>query len=119
MARIGSELERGEGSERTPLILFGKGNATHLEALDGCGTEGVGVDWLVELGKAARRTQGKVALQGNLDPAPLYGSPDALRGAARQALVCYSAGNGGSRAGHVFHLQLGRAPWRARGYYSV
>src|SRR3546814_5000938 len=60
LARIASELERGEGSECTPLILFGKGNATHLEALADCGTEGVGVDWLVELGEAARRTQGKV-----------------------------------------------------------
>src|SRR3546814_3072005 len=73
LARIASELERGEGAERTPLILFGKGNASHLEALADCGSEGVGVDWLVELGEAARRTGGKVALQGNLDPATLYG----------------------------------------------
>src|SRR3546814_11588448 len=78
LARIANELERGEGNERTPLILFGKGNATHLEALADCGTEGVGVDWLVELGEAARRTQGKVALQGNLDTASLSGSPDPI-----------------------------------------
>src|SRR3546814_601013 len=110
LARIASELERGEGSERTPLILFGKGNATHLEALADCGTEGVGVDWLVELGEAARRTQGKVALQGNLDPATLYGSPDAIRGAVRQALDSYRDGNGGSREGHVFNLGHGMSP---------
>src|SRR3546814_2866497 len=97
LARIANELERGEGNERTPLILFGKGNATHLEALADCGTEGVGVDWLVELGEAARRTQGKVALQGNLDPAMLYGSPYAIRGAVRQALDSYRDGNGGDR----------------------
>ena len=33
LTRIARELERGEGAERTPLILFGKGNAAHLEAL--------------------------------------------------------------------------------------
>src|SRR3546814_323170 len=89
LARTARELPRGEGDARTPLILFGKGNAAHLEALADCGTEGVGLDWLVELGEAARRTQGKVALQGNLDPATLYGSPDAIRSAVRQALDSY------------------------------
>ncbi|MGN7726031.1 uroporphyrinogen decarboxylase [Luteimonas sp. 22616] len=110
LTRIARELERGEGSERTPLILFGKGNATHLEALAECGTEGVGVDWLVELGEAARRTQGKVALQGNLDPATLYGSPDAIRSEVRRALDSYRDGNGGSREGHVFNLGHGMSP---------
>src|SRR3546814_13652944 len=70
----------------------------------------VGVDWLVELGEAARRTQGKVALQGNLDPAMLYGSPDAIRGAVRQALDSYRDGNGGSRESHVFNLGHGMSP---------
>src|SRR3546814_4649333 len=81
-----------------------------LEALADCGTEVVGVDWLVELGEAARRTQGKVALQGNLDPATLYGSPDAIRSAVRQALDSYRDGNGGSREGHVFNLGHGMSP---------
>jgi uroporphyrinogen decarboxylase len=110
LTRIARELERGEGGERTPLILFGKGNAAHLEALADCGTDGVGVDWLVELGEAARRAGGKVALQGNLDPATLYGSPDAIRNAARLALDSYRDGNGGSREGHVFNLGHGMSP---------
>src|SRR3546814_1057404 len=59
---------------------------------------------------AARRTQGKVALQGNLDPATLYGSPDAIRSAVRQALDSYRDGNGGSREGHVFNLGHGMSP---------
>jgi uroporphyrinogen decarboxylase len=68
------------------------------------------VDWLVELGEAARRTQGKVALQGNLDPAVLYGSPDAVRAQVRAALDSYATGNGGSREGHVFNLGHGLSP---------
>ena len=122
LQRIAKELERGapvrgepvepqrEQDERTPLILFGKGNAPYLEALADSGAEGIGVDWLVELGEAARRTSGKVALQGNLDPATLYGSPQAIRTQAQRALDSYAAGNGGSRDGHVFNLGHGMSP---------
>ena len=106
LTRIAHELKRGD----TPLILFGKGNAAHLEALAESGAEGVGVDWTVTLEDAARRTQGKVALQGNLDPAMLYGSPDALRSQVRAVLDSYRNGNGGSREGHVFNLGHGMSP---------
>ena len=110
LERIARELPRGEGGQRTPLILFGKGTAAYLEDLAATGAEGVGVDWLVELGEAARRTGGKVALQGNLDPATLYGSPEAIRREVRRALDSYRDGNGGSREGHVFNLGHGMSP---------
>ena len=105
LTRIARELERGEGMERTPLILFGKGNAAHLEALAESGAEAVGVDWLVELSEARRRTGGKVALQGNLDPAVLYGSPDAIRAQVGNVLASYGQGSG-----HVFNLGHGMSP---------
>jgi len=110
LQRIARELERGEGQARTPLILFGKGTAAYLEDLAATGAEGVGVDWLVELGEAARRTGGRVALQGNLDPTTLYGSPEAVRREVRRALDSYRDGNGGSREGHVFNLGHGMSP---------
>ena len=100
----------GEGDARTPLILFGKGNAPHLEALAATGTDAVGVDWLVGMDEAARRIGGKVALQGNLDPATLYGSPQAIAREAARVLDDYAAGNGGSREGHVFNLGHGMSP---------
>jgi uroporphyrinogen decarboxylase len=110
LVRIASELPRGEGAGRTPLILFGKGNAPYLEELAASGTEGLGVDWTVTLEEAARRTQGKVALQGNLDPAMLYGSSAAIDSQVRISLDSYAAGNGGSRDGHVFNLGHGLSP---------
>lgn len=110
LERIARELERGDGDARAPLILFGKGNAAHLEALAATGTDAVGVDWLVELSEAARRTGGQVALQGNLDPAVLYGSPAAIDAQVRQVLDSYACGNGGSREGHVFNLGHGMSP---------
>ena len=110
LARIARELERGQGDERTPLILFGKGNAPHLEALAATGTDAVGVDWLVGMDEAARRIGGKVALQGNLDPATLYASPDVIAREAARVLDSYAEGNGGSREGHVFNLGHGMSP---------
>jgi uroporphyrinogen decarboxylase len=112
LTRIAQALGRGQGDDakRVPLILFGKGNAAHLEALAASGTDAVGVDWTVELGEAVRRTGGHVALQGNLDPATLYGAPAAIREQARRALDSYAEGNGGSREGHVFNLGHGMSP---------
>ena len=46
----------------------------------------------------------------NLDPAILYGSPEAIRTQAQTALDSYAAGNGGSREGHVFNLGHGLSP---------
>ena len=102
---VGRTLRDGEAGAHTPLILFGKGTAAYLEDLAATGAEGVGVDWLVELGDAARRTGGKVALQGNLDPAVLYGSPGAIHEQVRSVLASYGQGSG-----HVFNLGHGMSP---------
>ena len=93
-----------------PVILFGKGNAPHLDDLFASGADAIGVDWTVTLEDAARRANGRVALQGNLDPAILYGNPDAIRTQVKVALDSYAAGNGGSREGHVFNLGHGMSP---------
>ncbi|MEO7251610.1 MAG: uroporphyrinogen decarboxylase family protein, partial [Arenimonas sp.] len=105
LTRIAGEFARGEGCERTPLILFGKGNAPYLEELAASGAEGVGVDWLVTLDEARRRTGDKVALQGNLDPAMLYGAPAAIVSEVQRALASYGKGSG-----HVFNLGHGLSP---------
>ena len=106
LTRIARELKRGAA----PLILFGKGNAPYLEELAASDTQGLGVDWTVTLEEAARRTAGKVAIQGNVDPAILYASPDAIAVQVQAALDSYAAGNGGSREGHVFNLGHGMSP---------
>ena len=105
LTRIAQELPRGEGGNRTPLILFGKGNAPHLEALADSGAEGIGVDWSVTLEEARRRTGGRVALQGNLDPAVLFASPERIRSEAAAVLQSYGPG-----PGHVFNLGHGITP---------
>ncbi|MCC5088469.1 uroporphyrinogen decarboxylase [Xanthomonas campestris] len=110
LTRIAQELERGSGEERTPLVLFGKGNGAYVSELAASGAEAVGVDWTISLADAAERAGGRVALQGNLDPATLYGSPDAIRSEVGKTLDSYAYGNGGSREGHVFNLGHGMSP---------
>lgn len=116
LQRIAAELPRGgrqaqgERDEAAPLILFGKGNGAYVEELAASGAEAVGVDWTIELGDAARRAGGKVAIQGNLDPVTLYAEPEAIRREVGRALDSYRDGNGGSREGHVFNLGHGMSP---------
>jgi uroporphyrinogen decarboxylase len=50
-------------------------------------------------------TGGKVALQGNLDPAALLSEPDGLRRAVAEVLASYGHGHG-----HVFNLGHGITP---------
>lgn len=45
-----------------------------------------------------------------MDPAMLYGNPEAVRAQVRAVLDSYAAGNGGSREGHVFNLGHGMSP---------
>ena len=46
-----------------------------------------------------------MALQGNLDPAVLYGAPDAIRTQVANVLESYGRGSG-----HVFNLGHGMSP---------
>ena len=105
LKRIAEALDRGEGAERTPLILFGRGNGAYLGELADTGAEALGVDWLTDLSEARARTGGRVALQGNLDPCVLYAEPKVIEAEVAAALASYGEG-----PGHVFNLGHGVSP---------
>jgi uroporphyrinogen decarboxylase len=100
--RVLSQLKRGSGATRVPVIVFTKGGAPWLERIAATGCDCVGLDWTVDLGDARRRIGERAALQGNLDPAVLLASPEAVHGEVQKALESF--GNG---AGHVFNLGHG------------
>ena len=104
LGEIAATLARGSGDSAVPLIVFSKG-VHQLELIAACGCEAVGLDWTVDLGDARRRIGHRVALQGNLDPATLYASPDAIRHAVADTLASFGAGTG-----HVFNLGHGVTP---------
>ena len=98
-------LKREADGRRVPSIVFTKGGGLWIEDIADCGSDAVGVDWTIELSDARRRTQGNVALQGNLDPAVLFSSPEAIR--AETAKVLASFGQCDAGVGHVFNLGHG------------
>jgi uroporphyrinogen decarboxylase len=107
MQRVLSQLKRGQGSERVPLIVFTKGGAPWIEKIAAIGCDCVGLDWSADLADARARIGARVALQGNLDPMVLLTSPDVVRREAENVLASFGRG-----PGHVFNLGHG-IPQRA------
>jgi uroporphyrinogen decarboxylase len=88
-----------------PRIHFGVGTGELLAAMAEAGADVVGADWRVPLDEAARRTGGRVAVQGNLDPAVLFADTASIAAEARRIV------DEGRRApGHVFNLGHGVLP---------
>jgi uroporphyrinogen decarboxylase len=85
-----------------PVILFTKGGGPWLEAIAASGAQAIGLDWTVDARAARELAGGKVALQGNLDPAALFAPPERVRAAAREAIDAF-----GVAPGHIFNLGHG------------
>ena len=100
--RVVQQLHREHDGARVPVIVFTKGGGGWLEQIADCGADVVGVDWTVDLGAARQRVGDRVALQGNLDPMALFGTPEALQAEARRVLDSF-----GPHPGHVFNLGHG------------
>ena len=88
-----------------PIIHFGTGTATLLEAMTEAGGDVIGVDWRVPLDEAWARIGDDRAIQGNLDPTLLLGPVQRLLAGA--AVVLQRAGG---RPGHIFNLGHGILP---------
>jgi uroporphyrinogen decarboxylase len=105
MAEVIDALTHKAEGHRVPNIVFTKGGGAWLPKIAAIGCDAVGVDWTTELAAARRAVDGRVALQGNLDPAALFAPPAILRAETRRVLASYGAG-----AGHVFNLGHGITP---------
>lgn len=105
MQRIVEQLPKSADGRRVPVILFTKNGGLWLEHMAATGCDALGVDWTINIADARRRVGDKVALQGNMDPGALYGSPERIREEVATILADY--GNG---SGHVFNLGHGITP---------
>lgn len=102
MRKIVNGLIREHDGRRVPVILFTKGGGLWLESMADTGVEALGLDWTLDIGAARQRVGGRVALQGNMDPAVLYASPARIRDEVARILSSYGTGTG-----HVFNLGHG------------
>jgi uroporphyrinogen decarboxylase len=87
-----------------PVIYFARGCGDALDVVQAAGADAYGLDWRTRLGRA-RAQLGDVAVQGNLDPAALFGPVDVVRG--KTAAVLRDAG---PAPGFVFNLGHGILP---------
>lgn len=106
MQKIVAGLTKSHDGRKVPSIVFTKGGALWLEAQANIGADALGLDWSVDIGSARARVGAKVALQGNLDPAILLSTPDAIRQEVSNILASYGHGSG-----HVFNLGHGITQW--------
>jgi uroporphyrinogen decarboxylase len=88
-----------------PVIHFVKGSGTMLDIVKKAGSDVVGLDWHIGLGKARDILGPEIAVQGNLDPTVLY-APKAHIEREVKRIIEENAG----RPGHIFNLGHGILP---------
>ncbi|MGV9877881.1 uroporphyrinogen decarboxylase [Streptomyces sp. NPDC003006] len=88
-----------------PRIHFGVGTGELLGLMGEAGADVVGADWRVPLDEAARRVGPGKAIQGNLDPAVLFSTREAVEAKTDEVLAAASG-----LEGHIFNLGHGVLP---------
>jgi uroporphyrinogen decarboxylase len=87
-----------------PVIYYTKASHHLLPAIARSGADVLSVDWRVNLREARETLGARIALQGNVDPAVLFGPPEKIR----QATVEAAGSLGG--VGHILNLGHGILP---------
>ena len=70
-----------------PVILFTKGGGLWIEQMANAGCDGLSLDWTIDMQSAYNIVHNKVTLQGNLDPAVLYGDSNSIQAAVKKILL--------------------------------
>jgi uroporphyrinogen decarboxylase len=88
-----------------PVIHFVKGSGTMLDSVKKAGSDVVGLDWHIGLGKARDILGPEIAVQGNLDPTVLYAPKAHIEREVKRILD-----ENADRPGHIFNLGHGILP---------
>jgi uroporphyrinogen decarboxylase len=88
-----------------PVIYFVNDCAGLLGIVKKCGADVIGIDWRVDMARAAKKLGKKYSIQGNLDPLILFGSREQIEDRVKDIL--FKAENA---RGHIFNLGHGILP---------
>lgn len=102
MKKIIDGLIREHEGRPVPVITFTKGGGQWLDLMAITGADALGLDWTTDIEQARKQVGDQVALQGNMDPAVLFGSPTSIRKEVACILGQFGKGNG-----HIFNLGHG------------
>lgn len=109
MTKIIAGLQREKDGQRIPIIVFTKGGGQWLETMLTTGADAFGLDWTTPLYTARDVVAGRAALQGNLDPAVLYGSAASIEKSVKAMLD--DAYANGEKTGYIANLGHGITQW--------
>jgi uroporphyrinogen decarboxylase len=88
-----------------PVIYFVNDCAGLLKIVKKCGADVIGVDWRVDMAKAAKKLGKKYSVQGNLDPLVLFASKEHIEERVKDILFKAEPARG-----HIFNLGHGILP---------
>lgn len=100
MKRLFASLDRS-----VPSIHFGVGTCHLLPLMREAGGDVIGVDWRVPIDEAWALLGRSTAIQGNLDPTALFGTPDSIQRQVKDIVDRTRGSNG-----HIFNLGHGILP---------
>lgn len=103
LQHISKKLRERLQDNIVPMIVFAKGAWYALDALCQSGYDVVGLDWTHDPAEAVRTANGRVTLQGNMDPNVLYGGKDAITDNVERML----GGFKGARGRYIINLGHG------------
>jgi uroporphyrinogen decarboxylase len=102
--KVFERIHRGPSGLSVPAILYINGCSHILEKMVESGANVLSVDWRIDLSEAKRRVGDQVALQGNLDPCELLGTPETITESVKEIL------KKGGGLGHIVNLGHGILP---------
>lgn len=100
-----SRVIEGISDKSVPVIHYLNGNPALLDLLSQVGADIISVDWRIDLDVAWQKVGKDFGVQGNLDPAILFTSPEEVKKQVKDVLD-----KADNRLGHVFNLGHGILP---------
>ena len=88
-----------------PVIYFVNDCAGLLKVVKKCGADVIGIDWRVDMAKAAKKLGKKYSIQGNLDPLVLFAPREHIEERVKDILFKAEPARG-----HIFNLGHGILP---------
>jgi uroporphyrinogen decarboxylase len=106
--KVLTQLHRGPQGLSVPAILYVNGCSHILEQMAGAGANVLSIDWRIDILEARQRLDAagfeNIALQGNLDPCALLGTPETITEGVQEILRKIGS------TGHIMNLGHGIMP---------
>jgi len=95
-----------EKNKLVPIILFVKNSGLYINEISKLNINAISLDWTSDVAMVKNIVSNKnIALQGNLDPAVLYGNHECIKSNIKECILQFK----GSK-GHIFNLGHGMYP---------